>query len=233
MADEVGIKNKILSRLSAADAQLVTPHLQPVDLPVLRYLERRGKPIEFAYFVERGFASVVADGSSERSVEVGLIGREGVTGVAVIMGSDRSPHDTFMQGAGAGQRIGVANLLAAIGKSTTLHKILLQWCHTFMIQTGQTALTNARSKIEERLARWLLMAHDRQDSDELDLTHEFIATMLGVRRAGVTVALRLLEKRGLIDAKRGGIFIIDRDGLKEVSNGAYGIAEGEYRRILG
>ena len=233
MADDARSGNKILSLLSTADALLMTPHLQPIDLPVLRYLERRGKPIEHAYFLDRGFASVVADGASDRGVEVGLIGREGVTGLAVIMGSDRSPHDTFMQGAGAGQRIGAANLLAAIGKSATLQKTLLQWCHTFMIQTGQTALTNARSKIEERLARWLLMAHDRQDSDQLDLTHEFIATMLGVRRAGVTVALRLLEKRGLIDAKRAGIFIIDRDGLKEVSNGAYGIAEGEYRRILG
>lgn len=233
MADGAKPRNQILLRLSTADAQLVTPHLQPVDLPVLRYLERRGKPIEHAYFLERGFASVVADGASQRSVEVGLIGREGVTGLAVIMGSDRSPHDTFMQATGAGQRIGVANLLAAIRKSATLQKTLLQWCHTFLIQTGQTALTNARSKIEERLARWLLMAHDRQDSDQLDLTHEFIATMLGVRRAGVTVALRLLEKRGLIQARRGGIFITDRDGLMEVSNGAYGIAEGEYRRILG
>ena len=225
--------NGILSRLPPEQIGLLTPHLQAVDLPLRRQLEKRGKPIEFVYFLDHGFASVVADGASDRSVEVGLIGREGMTGLAILMGSDRSPHDTFMQSAGSGQRIAVGKLQSAVSESNSLQRTFLQWGHTFLIQTGQTALTNARSKIEERLARWLLMAHDRLDGDLLALTHEFLATMLGVRRPGVTVAVRLLENRGLIQARRGGIFVVDREGLMEACNGAYGTAEAEYRRMLG
>ena len=225
--------NQILARLDADDARLLTPHLHPVDLPLLRQLERRDRRTDFVYFIDSGFASVVADGGSSRSVEVGLIGREGMTGLAMMMGSDRSPNDIYMQAAGSGRRIAVAKLQEAIEKSVSLQRILLQWCHTFVIQTGQTALTNARSKIEDRLARWLLMAHDRLDSDQIELTHEFLSTMLGVRRAGVTVAVRLLENRGLIQAKRRGIFVVDRAGLRETSNGAYGVAEAEYQRLLG
>ena len=225
--------NQILARLDAGHARLLTHHLQPVDLPVRRQLERRDKRTDFVYFIDRGFASVVADGGSDRSVEVGLIGREGMSGLALIMGSDRSPNDTYMQSAGGGRRIAVARLQEAIEKSASLQRILLQWAHTFVIQTGQTALTNARSKIEDRLARWLLMAHDRLDSDQLELTHEFLSTMLGVRRAGVTVALRLLEERGLIQTKRRGILVVDRAGLRQASNGAYGVAEAEYQRLFG
>jgi CRP-like cAMP-binding protein len=225
--------NQILARLDAGDAGLLTPHLQPVDLPVLRPLERRDRRTDFVYFIDSGFASVVADGGSSRSVEVGLIGREGMTGLAMMMGSDRSPNDTYMQAAGSGRRIAVAKLQEAIEKSVSLQRTLLQWCHTFVIQTGQTALTNARSKIEDRLARWLLMAHDRLDSDQIELTHEFLSTMLGVRRAGVTVALGLLENRGLIQTKRRGVLVVDRAGLRQASNGAYGAAEAEYQRLLG
>lgn len=225
--------NRILALLTPEDSRLLAPHLQAVDLPVRRQLEKRSKPIEFVYFPDRGFASVVADGASNRSVEVGLIGREGMTGLAILMGSDRSPNDTFMQAAGSGQRIAVGKFQNAVGASNSLQKTFLQWGHTFLIQTSQTALTNARSRIEERLARWLLMAHDRLDGDLLGLTHEFLATMLGVRRPGVSVAVRLLEKRGLIQARRGGVFVVDREGLKEVCNGAYGTAEAEYSRMFG
>jgi CRP-like cAMP-binding protein len=225
--------NQILARLAPDEVRLLAPHLQPVDLPLLRQLERRDRRTDYVYFIDRGFASVVADGGSDRSVEVGLIGREGMTGLALMMGSDRTPNDTFMQAAGAGRRMPAAKLQEAMETSATLRRTLLQWCHTFVIQTGQTALTNARSKIEDRLARWLLMAHDRLDSDRVELTHEFLSTMLGVRRAGVTVALRLLQRRGLIQPSRGGIMIHDRAGLREASNGAYGVAEAEYQRLLG
>jgi CRP-like cAMP-binding protein len=110
---------------------------------------------------------------------------------------------------------------------------MLRYGHAFVVQTGHTAMANGRSKVEERLARWLVMAHDRLDGDELPLTHEFLAIMLGVRRPGVTVALNLLEKDGLIDANRGVISIIDRKGLEEKSNGAYGVPEAEFRRLFG
>jgi CRP-like cAMP-binding protein len=206
-------------------------HLEAVDLPVRKQLEARNKPIETVYFIEHGFASVVANGTG-RSIEVGLIGREGMTGLAVIMGSDRSPHETFMQAGGDGQRIPADKLRQILQEYPALHRSLLRYGHAFVVQTAQTALANGRSKVEERLARWLLMANDRLDGDRVPLTHEFLAIMLGVRRPGVTLALNVLEKRGLIQAKRGTIAIVDRARLRKVSNGAYGAAEAEFNRLF-
>ena len=126
-----------------------------------------------------------------------------------------------MQIAGSGSRMPAGNLREAIAASVSLHQVLLRFAHAFMIQTTQTALANGRSKIDERLARWLLMAADRTDGDEVPLTHDFLATMLGVRRAGVTVALQALERTGLIAHRRGVITILDREALEKSSNGAY------------
>jgi CRP-like cAMP-binding protein len=225
--------NRILARLAPGDLDLLKPHLEAVDLPFREKLEVRNKPIEHVYFIERGVASVVANVAGDRSIEVGVIGREGVTGLAVIMGADRSPHEIFMQIGGGGQRIAAVKLDRAIKQSAGLHWSLLRYGHAFVVQMGYTALANGRSKIEERLARWLLMAHDRVDGDLVPLTHEFLATMLGVQRPGVTVALGLLENRGLIQAERGVISIADRKGLEEFSNGAYGAPEAEFRRLFG
>ena len=138
-----------------------------------------------------------------------------------------------MQIGGGGQRIGAVELGHAIEQSAGLHWSLLRYGHAFVVQMGYTALANGRSKIEERLARWLLMAHDRVDGDLVPLTHEFLATMLGVQRPGVTVALGLLENKGLIQAERGVVSIADRKGLEEISNGAYGAPEAEFRRLFG
>jgi len=164
---------------------------------------------------------VVADGSGMRGIEVGLIGREGMTGLAVVMGNDRSPHDTYIQAAGAGQRIGAAKLRRAMNRSVPLQRSLMLYAHAFLIQTAQTALANGRSKNAERLARWLLMADDRIDGGELPLTHKFLSIMLGVQRPGVTLAVQALEHAGLISAGRGVITILDRKGLEKMSNGTY------------
>jgi CRP-like cAMP-binding protein len=224
--------NRLLARLSPEELGVLRPHLEAVDLPVRRQLESRNKPIEHVCFIEHGFASVVANGTG-RSIEVGLIGREGMTGLAVIMGSDRSPHETFMQASGGGQRISSGKLRQLTEENPVLHRSLLRYGHAFVVQTAQTALANGRSKVEERLARWLLMANDRLDGDQVPLTHEFLSTMLGVRRPGVTLALSVLEKQGLIQAKRGTIAIVDRARLRKVSNGAYGVAEAEFKRLFG
>jgi CRP-like cAMP-binding protein len=225
--------NRILSRLSKTDYALVESQLSPVDLPLRKQLELSRRLIEHVYFPEGGIVSVVANGDNKQGIEVGLIGREGMTGLAVVMGADRSPHQTFVQSAGRGWRIRSDDLRAAIGKSVTLHRRFLLYGHAFLLQTGYTAMANGRSKIEDRLARWLLMAHDRIDGDTLSLTHEFLSIMLGVRRPGVTHALNLLERIGLIQASRGIITIIDRDGLIESSNGAYGTPEAEFNRLFG
>ena len=113
-----------------------------------------------------------------------------------------------------------------------MHGLLLQFAHAFIVQAAYTALANARSKLEERLARWLLMAHDRADGDEIPLTHEILALMLGVRRPGVTLALSILVRQGLIRTSRGFIFITDRRGLEKSSNGAYGVPEAEFHRLF-
>jgi CRP-like cAMP-binding protein len=212
--------NHILSRLTRADFALLKPHLEAVDLPVRKPLAAPNKRIQEVYFLESGMASVVANGKS--NIEVGIIGREGMTGGSLVMGSDeRSPHETYMQIAGAGLSLPAARLTEAIDASVSLHRVLLRYVHSFMTQITQTALANGRSKIEERLARWLLMADDRVDDGELRLTHEFLGVMLGVQRPGVTVALQELERRGFIAHKRGVITILDRAALRKTTNGTY------------
>jgi CRP-like cAMP-binding protein len=152
-------KNRVLARLARADMALLKPHLAPVDLPVSTQLETANARIDTVYFMERGFASVVADGPGERSIEVGIIGREGMTGLALVLGHDRAAHETFMQAGGGAQRISAAHLRKAMDQSVRLHRSLLRCAHDFLIQTAQTAVANGRSKLEERLARWLLMAN--------------------------------------------------------------------------
>jgi CRP-like cAMP-binding protein len=224
--------NWVLSHLSPADLRLIRPHLEAVDLPKRRYLEEMNKPIEHVYFIERGFASVVS-GRGNRPVEVGMIGCEGMSGMAVIMGAERSPNETYMQLAGSGQRISSARLRQSMKRSATLGTCFLRYAHVFSIQIAQTAFANGRGKLEERLARWLLMAHDRSEGDEMALTHQFLALMLTVRRPGVTVALNLLEEKGLTKRARGVIAIVDRKGLVGMSNGTYGVPEQEFKRLFG
>jgi|SRR5436190_15269557 len=213
--------NRILSRLSRPDFALLEPHLEAVDLPVRKPLEARRKRIEHVYFPESGFASVVANGTSKPSIEVGIIGREGMTGLAIVLGSDRAQHATYIQVAGKGLRISADRLREADERSITLHRGMLRFAHAFLAQATTTALANGRSKIEERLARWLLMADDRIDGEVLPLTHEFLGLMLGTHRPGVTIAIQALEKQGLITARRARIAILDRKGLEKCSNGTY------------
>jgi CRP-like cAMP-binding protein len=213
--------NRILSRLSGEDFGLLADHLEIVDLPLRRVLEARKKRIEHVYFIQSGFASVVANGSAKQNIEVGLIGREGMTGIGVILGTDRAVHETYMQLAGEGLRIGADKVRRAMEQSPSLQRAFLRHVHGFLMQTTSTALANGRSKLEERLARWLLMAHDRGTGDTLQLTHEFLGLMLGVQRPGVTVAVGALVRAGLITAHRSSITIVDRRELEKCANGTY------------
>jgi CRP-like cAMP-binding protein len=226
--------NKLLRVLSAEDHELIRPHLEAVELERDKDLEEPYEAITHAYFLESGIASTVgsAHGSNEKPTEVGLIGREGVTALALILGSNRPTNAVYMQVAGSGHRIAAQPFREAMASSPTLHGLLLKFIQVFLIQISQTAVSNGRSNIEQRLARWLLMTGDRVDSPEIALTHEFISVMLGVRRAGVTEALHALVGRGLIQTERSQIRIIDRDGLEINANGCYGEPEREYRRLI-
>jgi CRP-like cAMP-binding protein len=225
--------NQLLSALSQADFALLEPYLEPAGLPLRRNLEEPSKPIKHVYFPEAGFASVVATSTRARQIEVGIIGREGMTGINVVMGGDRSPHATYVQVAGQAQRIKTERLRRAMQEGASLRECLLRYAQAFMIQTAHTALANGRARLEQRLARWLLMAQDRLGGNELPLTHEFLALMLSVRRAGVTIAMHLLERKGLVNPRRGLVVVADRAGLVAMANGLYGIPEEEYGRLIG
>jgi len=216
-------QNLVLSRLSREDRALLQPHLEPTDLPLRKVLEHANKPIRAAYFPDTGIASVVVN--SGKPIEVGLIGYEGMTGLAMVFGQDRNANDTYMQVAGQGHCIPARELRVALDKSRSLHASLLLYAFTFHNQTTRTAVANSCAKIEERLARWLLMAHDRLPSDELPLTHEFLAMMLGVRRPGVTTAVQGLERRGAIAQRRSRIVVCNREKLEKMSNGTYTAAD--------
>jgi CRP-like cAMP-binding protein len=226
-------RNHLLRALPPDDAALIERYLEPVQLQRRFVLERPHVPIEHVYFPESGVASTVAHAGRERRAETGLFGRDGMSGSAVVMGDDRSSLDCFMQVAGEGQRIASASLREAMETSPTLRLLLLRFVQTTIAQTTQTALANAQARLEERLCRWLLMCHDRIDGEVLPLTHDFLATMLAVRRAGVTMAVHVLEGRGLIRAERGSIRINDREGLEIGAAGTYGVAEAEYQRLIG
>jgi CRP-like cAMP-binding protein len=204
-----------------------------VPLPVAMRLIEPNTPIEHVYFLEQGIASVVATTPQGRRIEAGIIGREGLTGLPILLGADRTPQECFIQTAGEGLRIGANDLRCAIAGSASLHQHLLRFVQAFMIQMGQTALANGCHTLEQRLARWLLMCHDRVDGDDLSTTHEFLSLMLGVRRAGVTEMLKVLEDRGLVSTKRGQVTVLNRVQLEAVAGDSYGLCEAEYARLIG
>jgi CRP-like cAMP-binding protein len=224
--------NRLLGALSHNDRDLLAPSLEIVELEIKQDIEVPKTAIENVYFPESCIVSCV-NGSEEEHVEVGVIGREGMTGLAVVLGTDRWPNRSYVQVAGKALRITADNLRRAMGESDSLRSLLLRYVQTFLIQASQTALANARFKIEERLARWILMSDDRLNLPAMPLTHEFLSIMLGVRRAGVTDAIHALVGRGLIKSDRGLIQVIDRDGLIEWANGCYGVPEQEYQHLIG
>ena len=226
------VRNRLLAKLSPEDWALVAPHLEMVALKERQVVEVPHKPITHVYFMETGVVSVVAVNEEDHRIEVGVIGREGMTGVSLVMGDDRAQHSAYLQIGGNGRRMPAATFIEAMNRSASLRNLMMKSAQAFMIQTAHTALANGRAKLEERLARWLLMAHDRLSSDAVPLTHEFLAVMLGVRRAGVTVALHSFERRGLIATRRGQLTLVDRKGIEKVAGSFYGIPEAELKRLM-
>jgi len=226
-------RNRLLAKLEPADLALLAENFTSVTLERRYPLELPNREIEHVYFIEHGIASVVAAGDSGREIEVGLIGCEGLSGLAVILGNDRSPHSTYMQVGGSGQRISLQAFCDVMDRSAELRAILLRYAQAFMIQTSHTAVANARGSVVERLARWMLMAHDRVDGDNIALTHEFIAVMLGTRRPGVTEAVQTLSRKGFIRTDRGLVVVVDREGLLKRAGKLYGVPETEYDRLIG
>jgi CRP-like cAMP-binding protein len=212
---------------------LLQPHLRFLAVAVRHEMERPNRRIDTVYFMEAGIASVVAVQADETQVEVGLIGSEGMTGSAVVLGGDQSPLSTYIQVAGEAQLIKADELRKAMRASDSLKSLLLKYVQVFMVQTTHTAISNARSHIDRRLARWILMAHDRTGDKTLPLTHEFLSLMLSVRRPGVTEALQSLRRQQLIESGRNKIVILNRNGIVKLAGPSYGVPEQEYRRLIG
>jgi CRP-like cAMP-binding protein len=226
-------RNHLLACLEPSDAALLAPHLEPVDLTFRLQVETPNKPITYVYFPQDGIVSVVATGPREHSIEVGIIGRDAMSGHAVVMGTDRATNSTFVQLAGRGLRIRADTLRAAMLKSDTLHSALLTGIQAFSAQASHTALANGRGTLEQRLARWLLMAHDRMESHRLGLTHELLSIMLGVQRPTVSLALHKMQAEGAIKTQRSAVTIKNRALLKKTAKGFYGVPEAEQERLTG
>lgn len=227
------IRNRLLRALPPGDLEAVRSCLEEVDLEVRTVVVPNGRQIEYLHFIESGLASVIVASSDDEEIEIGHIGREGMTGSAACLGVSVATTRTFMQVGGRGWRLSLSDYGMLAADRPSLVPLLLRYVYTQQMQVSYSALANARYNLRECLARWLLMAQDRLESDELPLTHEFLSLMIGVRRAGVTGELTILESMGLVRATRGVVRIIDRERLLTVAGGCYGQPEAIYDAIIG
>jgi CRP-like cAMP-binding protein len=230
--DQAWIQNRLLKVMSPSDFTALRPHLEPIVLTRRMSLIASHKPIEHLYFPETGVASSVAGDPRGEQIEIGLVGREGVTGIPVLLRAEQSPHECFIQIPGNGFRIKADAMLTALEQSPTLNTLMLRYVQAVHVELGCTALAHGSFSLSVRLARWLLMCQDRMGKDELSLVHEFLALMLGVRRAGVTETTHILEGGGSIKATRGLVTIRDREKLLEIADSSYGVPEAEYNRLI-
>ena len=196
-------------------------------------MEMPNQSITHVYFPEPGVVSIVAHAPMGMRLEAGIVGPEGMTGLSLLNGTDRSPNETFVQIPCRAWCIDADMLRRVLREHREIHDHFLLYAQAFAVQMGQSVLANGRCTIGERLARWILMCHDRADREDLPLTHEFLSLMLGVRRAGVTTILQSFGRSGAIGTRRGGVVVRDRVGLLEAAGDSYGVPEAEYERLLG
>lgn len=219
------VHNGLLAALPPSEFALLAAFLTPVDLIFNEFLYQAEQPMEAAYFIETGMVSCIASLESGEAVEVGLIGAEGVVGLPVAFGVVSIPQAALVQLGGTAYRLNAATLRQAFGASEALRDRLLRWLQVLHTQVVQTGVCNGHHLLEKRLARWLLMVHDRAGDDRFPMTHEFMGMMLGVRRAGVTVASGALKKAGLVDYANGHMTIRDRRGLEDTACECYGVVQ--------
>jgi CRP-like cAMP-binding protein len=230
---QASVQNRLLAALSAGDWAHVEPHLEAVELPFDQTIHAADGPVDAVFFIETGMISLLVTLEGGEQVEAGLAGPEGLIGTSLIYGNSHALTDARVQMEGTALRIGAAALHAEMERSATLRAQLLRYALAFHAQVTLTAACNARHAIDQRLARWLLAAHDRAGADEFTMTHEVLSLMLGVRRPGVTVAAGMLQRAGLIHYARGRMTITDRLGLEAASCECYHTVRHEYARLLG
>ena len=226
-------RNRLLAALPAEDLDRLRPRLEPVELALRETIQAPDQPIAAVYFPESGWVSMLALLVDGNSAEVGIVGFEGMAGLPLLLGSDRSPVEAMVQAPGTFLRLGADPFREEVDRSAPLRTLLLRYALAFQAQVTQTAACNGHHALDQRLARWLLMAHDRADGDEFPMTQEFLALMLCVHRPGVTVAARLFQQAGLIRYGQGRIVVTDRAGLEAAACECHGVVTREIQRLLG
>ena len=226
------VANSVLRSLSPQASRRLLAHCRQVSLTYGEVLAEFGDKIKHVYFVNSGIVSLLAPVDGHANVEVGLIGREGMTGISLLLGIDVSPVRVLVQGTGSAMRMEAAAFRTAIKRDPTLTRSLNHYLYTFIAQVAQTAACNRHHPLSARLARWLLMTHDRMGSNEFYLTQAFLADMLGVRRVGVSNVAGLLRKKKLIRYSRGHITILDRKGLERAACRCYQAVNAIRDRML-
>jgi CRP-like cAMP-binding protein len=223
--------NRLLDELPRKDRQRALERCESVDLVLGATLCETGEPLRHVYFPERGFISLVTTVSGHKPLELGLIGNEGMLGVTALLGIDSAPQRAVVQGAGTALRMSKPQLALEMSKSPHLARSLNRYLYGWVVQLSQNTACNRFHEVEARLARWLLMIHDRADADHFNLTHEFLAGMLGVRRSAVTIAAGGLRRRRLIQYARGEIRILDRAGVESMSCECYDAVRSRCARV--
>ena len=224
-------KNHILNALPDEDYHRLHKHLEEVQLTLGQVLYRPEEPIKYVYFPNDSMNSVIATTSDGQCAEVGVIGREGICGVDVLIGVDSTSNQNIIQLPDGALRISTETIRAEFKRGGAFQDLALLYIHALIMQISQTALCNRLHSVEQRLARWLLMSHDRSATDELSLTQEFLSIMLGVNRPSVSNSAVLLQSGGFIKYTRGKITLLDREGLEDFACDCYDIVKPEYDRL--
>ncbi|MCW3473214.1 Crp/Fnr family transcriptional regulator [Limobrevibacterium gyesilva] len=220
-ADRMPTGNHILDSLLQPDFERIQPHLEPVSLPVRHVIESPGQEVTSAYFVTAGMLSVVHTLKDGSSVEVGIIGNEGLCGISGLLGAAYGTNEVIAQGNGRAFRVDIDILRRELAERPGVQNVIFPYIVFVLARVSQTAVCNVRHGVAQRFARWILTASDCFGTSQFPLTHEFLAMMLGVRRQGVTVAAGALQKSGLIQYRHGHISIRDRDGLEAAACECY------------
>lgn len=224
--------NRLLAALPAEEYERLLPKLEPVSFELGEVIYKAGGHIDYIYFLTNCIVSLLYTMENGMSAEIGVVGNEGVVGIALFMGGDTMPNHALVQSAGAAIRMKAQFLQDEFKRSGEFQHLLLRYTQALVTQISQTAVCNRLHPVERQLCRWLLLSHDRLQTDELIMTHEMIANMLGTRREGVTIAAGKLQDAGLITYYRGRIKIISRTGLEATVCECYKVVKDEFDRLL-
>ena len=226
-------KNYVLASLPDDEFKRVAGHLEPVSLALGKVLYESGDKLDYVYFPTTAIVSLLYIMENGATAEIGVVGNDGVLGIALFMGGDTTPNRAVIQSAGEAFKMSSRDLKAEFTLGLTFHNLLLRYTQALITQISQTAVCNRLHTVEQQLCRWLLLSHDRLDSNKLVMTHDLISNMLGVRREGVTLAAQKLSALGLIKNVRGTMTILNRQGLENAVCECYKVVNNEYNRLLG